>query len=94
MKYEWKKADKSIYLPKNKPEIIELPHMKYFMLKGKGNPNDSEFGEVIEALYSVSYGVRMSHKSGTAPDGYYEYTVSIGRYMGFRRRGQRARDSR
>lgn len=75
MKYEWKKADKSIYLPKNKPEIIELPHMKYFMLKGKGNPNDSEFGEVIEALYSVSYGVRMSHKSGTAPDGYYEYTV-------------------
>ena len=75
MKYEWKKLDKEIYLPKIKPEIIEVPQMKYFMLSGKGNPNDQEFAEAIEALYSVSYGVRMSHKSDIVPDGYYEYTV-------------------
>lgn len=75
MKYEWKKSDKEIYLPKIKPEIIDVPRMKYFMLNGKGNPNEPEFAEVIEALYSVSYGVRMSHKSGVIPEGYYEYTV-------------------
>ena len=75
MKYEWRKADKSIYLPKTKPEVIEVPQMKYFMLEGKGNPNDQEFSEAIEALYTVSYAVRMSHKSEVTPDGYYEYTV-------------------
>lgn len=75
MKYEWKKSDKQLYLPKMKPELIEIPRMKYFMLNGKGNPNDQEFAEAIEALYSASYGVRMSHKSGLIPDGYYEYTV-------------------
>lgn len=35
MKYEWRKKDKAIYLPKNKPEIIDLPKMNYFMLDGK-----------------------------------------------------------
>lgn len=75
MKYEWRKSDKSLYLPKNKPEIIEVPPIKYLMLNGKGNPNDPEFAEAIEALYSVSYGIRMSHKSDTIPEGYYEYTV-------------------
>lgn len=75
VKYEWRKSDKTLYLPKNKPEIIEVPPMKYLMLNGKGNPNDPEFVEVIEALYSVSYGIRMSHKSEDIPEGYYEYTV-------------------
>jgi hypothetical protein len=75
MKYEWKKVDKNIYLPKTKPEIIDLPEMRYLMLDGEGNPNGPEFAEAIEALYSVSYGVRMSHKSGNIPEGYYEYTV-------------------
>lgn len=75
VKYEWRKSDKALYLPKSKPELIEVPPMKYLMLNGKGNPNDPEFAETIEALYSVSYGIRMSHKSETIPEGYYEYTV-------------------
>ncbi len=75
MKYEWKKEDKSIYLPKDKPDLIDVPQMKYLILDGKGNPNSPKFAEVIEALYSLSYGVRMSHKSGKIPNGYYEYTV-------------------
>ena len=75
MKYEWRKEDKSIYLPKDKPELIDLGQMKYLTIDGKGNPNTPQFAEVIEALYSLSYGVRMSHKSGKIPNGYYEYTV-------------------
>jgi len=75
MKHEWRKKEKQLYLPKTKPEQIEVPKLKYFMIKGKGNPNNEFFGEYIGVLYSLSYGVRMSHKAGFAPKGYFEYTV-------------------
>ncbi len=75
MKHEWKKQEKQFYLPKNKPEIIEIPEMKFFTVSGEGNPNDAAFGEYIGVLYSLSYAVRMSPKKGLAPEGYFEYTV-------------------
>ncbi len=75
MKHEWKKSEKSIYLPKNKPEIIEVPEYKFFSIKGEGNPNSESFSDFIEVLYSLSYGVRMSYKKGMEPEGFYEYTV-------------------
>jgi hypothetical protein len=75
MKYEWRKKDKEIYLPKNKPTIIEVPPMKYFTLKGKGNPNSEVFKESVEALYALSYAIRMMPKKGINPEGYFEYTV-------------------
>ncbi|MDR2898720.1 MAG: GyrI-like domain-containing protein [Clostridiales bacterium] len=75
MKHEWKKNEKNLYLPKNKPEIITVPLQKFFAIKGKGNPNDSDFSEKIGVLYSLSYAVRMMPKSGFTPDGYFEYTV-------------------
>ncbi|MCK5052077.1 MAG: GyrI-like domain-containing protein [Candidatus Cloacimonetes bacterium] len=75
MKHEWRKKEKAIYLPKNKPEIITLPAHKFFMIEGKGNPNDDFFAEYIGVLYSLSYGVRMSPKTGVVPDGYFDYTV-------------------
>lgn len=37
MKYEWKKQDRELYLPKRKPEIVTVPSMKFFMLDGRGN---------------------------------------------------------
>jgi len=58
MKYEWRKKEKGIYLPKDKPEIIILPSFKFFTIKGNGNPNNSFFGECIGALYSLSYSIR------------------------------------
>jgi len=75
MKYEWKKNEKKLYLPKNKPELITVPKFKFFTIKGKGNPNDSFFAEYIAVLYSLSYAVRMSPKQGIAPKDYFEYTV-------------------
>lgn len=75
MKHEWRKKEKEIYLPKNKPEHITVPSFKYFMIEGKGNPNDDFFGEYIGVLYSLSYAVRMSPKGGFAPQNYFEYTV-------------------
>lgn len=75
MKYEWKKSEREIYLPKEKPQLINIPSFKYFSIEGEGNPNDEFFAEYIGVLYSLSYAVRMSYKSGIVPPGYYEYTV-------------------
>ncbi len=75
MKYEWKKQGKELYLPKNTPETVIVPPIKFFMLDGKGNPNNEEFGDAVGALYSLSYGVKMMPKKGTIPEGYFEYSI-------------------
>src|SRR5471030_3111035 len=75
MKFEWKKQEKNLYLPKEKPDLITVPQQKFFMISGKGNPNNEEFSEKIGILYSLAYAVRMMPKQGYTPDGYYEYTV-------------------
>ncbi|MBU1075207.1 hypothetical protein KJ705_03940, partial [Patescibacteria group bacterium] len=75
MKYEWRKSENNIYLPKNKPEIIDLPKFNFFTIAGQGNPNDDFFGDYIKVLYAMSYSVRMSYKAGIEPKGFFEYTV-------------------
>ncbi|OOM10418.1 GyrI-like domain-containing protein [Clostridium saccharobutylicum] len=75
MKFEWRKQEKNLYLPKEKPDLITVLQQKFFMISGKGNPNDEEFSEKIGVLYSLAYAVRMMPKQGYTPDGYFEYTV-------------------
>jgi hypothetical protein len=76
MKKEWKKEEKELYLPKNEPVLIQIPKMNFFVVDGKGDPNTSKsFEEDVQALYSLSYCIRMMPKGGTTPKGYYEYTV-------------------
>ncbi|HHT51882.1 MAG: GyrI-like domain-containing protein [Bacteroidales bacterium] len=75
MKHEWRKKEKEIYLPKNKPVLIDIPEFKYFTIEGEGNPNSDTFPEFIGVLYSLSYAVKMSYKKGIEPDGYFDYTV-------------------
>lgn len=75
MKWEWRKREKNLYLPKDKPELIQIPKQQYFMIRGKGNPNDLDFSERVGVLYSLAYAVRMMPKNGVTPEGYYEYTV-------------------
>ena len=75
VKYEWRKKDKDMYLPKNKPTMIEVQKMKFFTLKGEGNPNSDVFKEIVKTLYTLAYAVRMMPKKGITPEGYYEYTV-------------------
>jgi len=75
MKHEWKKLEKKFYLPKNNPEKIVVPKFKFFTIKGKGNPNDDFFAQYIGVLYSLSYAIKMSTKTGIAPENYHEYMV-------------------
>lgn len=75
VKYEWRKQEKEIYLPKDIPVLVNVPKAKYFCIKGKGNPNGEDFSNRIGVLYAMSYAVRMMPKNGFIPDGYFEYTV-------------------
>lgn len=75
MKHEWRKHEKKLYVPKQKPELLTVPELKYLTINGKGNPNDEEFAERIGVLYSMSYAIRMMPKQGYTPEGYFEYTV-------------------
>lgn len=75
MKHEWRKHEKKMYVPKSKPEIIDVPKCKFLTIEGEGNPNSEHFTECITALYSMSYGIKMQLKKGEAPEGYCDYTV-------------------
>ena len=76
MKHTWRKDEKNLYIASKKPVILNIPKMKYISVEGSGNPNNNiEFSNNIEALYSLSYGIRMMPKSGYTPKDYYEYVV-------------------
>lgn len=75
MKYEWRKQEKNLYIPKQKPELITVPEQKFLIIKGIGNPNSEEFSEKIGVLYSLAYAIRMMPKQGYTPEGYFKYTV-------------------
>jgi hypothetical protein len=73
---DYKKEYKDLYMPKDKPVLIDVPKMNFIMVDGAGNPNDNPgFMEAVELLYGLSYTIKMSHKNGQAPAGYFEYVV-------------------
>lgn len=61
--------------PTTIPVIIDVAKMPFIMVSGTGDPNGEEFARATEALYSLSYAIKMSYKSADVPVGYYEYTV-------------------
>ncbi|WP_086314525.1 hypothetical protein A5821_002102 [Enterococcus sp. 7F3_DIV0205] len=75
MKFEWRKQEKNLYLPKINPVELTVPKQKFYTISGQGDPNGVQFGEETAALYGMSYGIRMMPKNGVTPDGYFEYTV-------------------
>jgi len=74
-KIEYRKDFKPLYLPPASPVILEVPRMPFLMIGGSGDPNGETFALETEALYSLSYAVKMSYRSNEVPPAYYEYTV-------------------
>ncbi len=74
-KIDYKKDMRELYLPKNVPAIVDVPTMNFIIVSGEGNPNGRDFAKACEALYSLTYAVKMSYKGSTVPEGYYEYTI-------------------
>lgn len=75
MKYEWRKKEKEYYLPKSKPEVVDIKEFKFIQLRGEGNPNSEGFSEAIGVLYSLAYAIKMMPRNGIDIDGYYDYVV-------------------
>jgi len=75
-KYEWRKVEKGLYLPKNKPQVIDIPEFKFITIQGKGSPAESVFTDSIGALYSLAYTIKMMPKKmDSPPKGYFDFTV-------------------
>jgi len=77
MAFDFKKEYKEFYMPKNKPEIVDVPAMNYVAVRGKGNPNepDGEYKKAMEVLYSVAYTLKMSKMTDYRIEGYFDYVV-------------------
>lgn len=77
MAFDYKKEYKELYMPKNKPEIIEVPEINYIAVRGKGNPNENggEYQQAIGVLYAIAYTLKMSYKGEHKIKGYFEYVV-------------------
>jgi len=74
--FDYKKEYKDLYLPGEKPSIVDVPEITFIMVDGKGNPNTcEEYKNALEVLYGLSYSVKMSKMSGTQPEGYFEYVI-------------------
>lgn len=77
MAFDFKKEYKEYYMPKNKPEIVDVPKAKYIAIRGKGDPNeeDGAYQQAIRVLYAVAYTLKMSYKTDYQIAGFFDYVV-------------------
>ena len=77
MPFDFKKEYKEFYLPKNKPQIVNVPKANYIAIRGQGNPNEEggAYQRAISVLYAVAYTLKMSYKTDYKIAGFFEYVV-------------------
>ncbi len=78
MAFDFKKEFKEFYMPKNRPEIVNVPKANYTAIRGKGDPNEEggAYQQEISVLYAVAYTLKMSYKTDYKIEGYFEYVVT------------------
>ena len=76
-KFDYKKEYKEFYLPKNEPELIDVPAMNFIAVRGKGNPNeeDGEYKAALGLLYAIAFTIKMSEKGNHKIEGFFDYVV-------------------
>lgn len=77
MAFDFKKEYKELYMPKTKPEIVDVPKANYIAVRGIGDPNEKEgdYQKAIAVLYAVAYTIKMSYKKEQGKEGVYDYVV-------------------
>ena len=77
MPFDFKKAEKQLYQPKETPGVVEVPSARYIAVEGKGDPNeeDGAYQKAVSVLYAVAYTLKMSYKTDYKIEGFYEYVV-------------------
>lgn len=72
-KIDYKKELKELYRPPAKKVVeVNVPQMNFLMIDGTGLPDEqsptTEFGQAIEALFSVSYKLKFMIRNGQGMD--------------------------
>lgn len=77
MVYDFKRAFRDLYQPKEQPAIIDVPAMSFVAVAGTGDPNeqDGAYQAALALLYAFSYTVKMTKKGAWQPEGYFDYVV-------------------
>ena len=77
MAFDFKKEYRVFYLPKNRPELVQVPAMNYVAVRGQGDPNvpGGAYQQAIGVLYAVAYTLKMSHKTDHRIQGFFDYVV-------------------
>lgn len=77
MAFDFKKEYKAFYLPPSRPEIIDIPEMRFLAVRGQGDPNagDGAYQRAIGLLYGVAFTIKMSRLGDHSIDGYFDYVV-------------------
>lgn len=77
MAFDFKKEYKEFYMPKNRPQIVNVPTANFIAVRGKGNPNEEggAYQQAVGVLYVVAYTLKMSYKTDYKIQGFFEYVV-------------------
>ncbi len=74
--FDYKQAYRDLYLPKDRPALIQVPAIHFIMADGSGDPNhDAGFEQAVELLYGLSFTIKMSKMKLNRPEGYFDYLV-------------------
>lgn len=77
MAFDFKKEYREFYMPKNRPEIVNVPKANYIAVRGTGDPNEEggAYRQAIAVLYSVAYTLKMSYMTDYRIEGFFDYVV-------------------
>ena len=77
MAFDYKKEYRAFYLPKDQPEIVEVPEMQFAGVRGRGDPNQpgGAYQAAVGVLYALAYTIKMSPRSGRRMEGFFDYVV-------------------
>jgi hypothetical protein len=74
-KLDYKKAYRDLYQPKAQPTLIHVPAMGFIQVDGRGEPGGEAYQNALNALYGLSFTIKMSKMGDAAIPGYFEYVV-------------------
>ena len=77
MSFDYKKEYKEFYLLPRKPQLVEVPEMRFVAVRGSGNPNEEggEYQSAMQLLYGLAFTIKMSKMGDHRIEGYFDYVV-------------------
>ena len=71
MSFDFKKEYKEFYMPKNRPQIVNIPKANYIAVRGKGNPNEK--GGAVTGVKRTASGSGITWTTDSREDKYRMY---------------------